>query len=57
MKTVIRDYLIISCIVTALFGHVRAEETTDPPLLTLERIYDSNDFEPEKFGPARWLED
>ncbi len=57
MKTVIRDYLIISCIAVVLLGHVRAEETTDPSLLTIERIYDSNDFEPEKFGPTRWLED
>ena len=57
MKTVVRDCLIISFIVTVLLGHVRAGETTDPSFLTLERIFDSNDFEPEKFGPARWLED
>ncbi|MHC4285607.1 MAG: hypothetical protein ACYSWZ_21945, partial [Planctomycetota bacterium] len=57
MKTVISDYFIISCIVTVLLGYVQAEETTDPSFLTLERIYDSNDFESEKFGPARWLED
>ncbi|MGB2806308.1 MAG: hypothetical protein WBC22_01100, partial [Sedimentisphaerales bacterium] len=60
MKTVVRDYLIISCIATVLlvvlFGPVHAEKATDHSLLTLERIYDSNDFEPEKFGPARWLE-
>ncbi len=57
MKTVIRNYFIISCIATVILGHVQAEEITDPSLLTIERIYDSNDFEPEKFGPARWLED
>ncbi|MGB2808825.1 MAG: S9 family peptidase [Sedimentisphaerales bacterium] len=57
MKTVVRDYLIISCIAAVLLGHVQAEETAGPSLLTIERIFDSNDFEPEKFGPARWLED
>ncbi len=57
MNKVIRDCLIIFCIATVLLGYVQAEETTDPSLLTLERIFDSNDFEPEKFGPARWLED
>lgn len=29
----------------------------DPSLLTLERIFSSKEFEGEKFGPARWLED
>jgi hypothetical protein len=57
MKTIIRNYLIISCIATVLLGYVQAEEKTDPSFLTLERIYDSNDFESEKFGPTRWLED
>ncbi|MDH4241750.1 MAG: DPP IV N-terminal domain-containing protein, partial [Phycisphaerae bacterium] len=57
MKTVITDYLIVFCIAAALLGYVQAEETTDPSLLTLERIFDTNDFEPEKFGPARWLKD
>ncbi|MHC4692431.1 MAG: S9 family peptidase [Planctomycetota bacterium] len=57
MKTIIRDYFIISCIATALLGYVQAEETTDPSFLTLERIFDSNDFESERFGPACWLED
>ena len=61
MKTGIRAYFIRFGIATFLFivliGPVQAEETTDPSLLTIERIFDSNDFEPEKFGPARWLED
>ncbi len=57
MQTVIRYYFIISFIATFLFGYVQAGEATDPSFLTLERIFDTNDYEPEKFGPARWLED
>ncbi len=33
------------------------EETADPGILTLERIFTDEEFEAEKFGPARWLED
>jgi len=29
----------------------------DPSLLTLERIYSSNEFRGERFGPARWLKE
>ncbi|MFC1501800.1 S9 family peptidase [bacterium] len=29
----------------------------DPSLLSLERIFSSNEFRQERFGPARWLED
>jgi len=34
-----------------------AEEGTedDPSILTLERIYSSNEFSANRFGPARWL--
>ncbi|HUT95372.1 MAG TPA: DPP IV N-terminal domain-containing protein [Thermoguttaceae bacterium] len=32
------------------------KEKTDPALLTVARIFDSKDFEPQKFA-ARWLED
>jgi len=28
----------------------------DPSLLNLERIYSSREFAPERFGPAKWLE-
>ncbi len=57
MKTVIRYYFIISCLAIVLLGYVRAGETTDLSFLTLERIFDTNDFEPEKFGLAHWLKD
>ncbi|UCD49040.1 MAG: S9 family peptidase [Phycisphaerales bacterium] len=34
-----------------------AEAEQDRSLLTVERIFDSNDFKTESFGPARWLTD
>jgi dipeptidyl-peptidase 4 len=34
---------------------LRAQE--DPALLTLERIFSTDAFRSERFGPARWLED
>ncbi|MFQ5742711.1 MAG: S9 family peptidase [Acidobacteriota bacterium] len=34
-----------------------AAQTADPSLLTLERLFSSRDFSPQRFGPARWLED
>ena len=34
-----------------------AEEAPDPSQLTLERIFEDEEFEVETFGPARWLED
>lgn len=30
--------------------------TSDPSLVTLERIFKAKDFQPERFGPARWLD-
>jgi dipeptidyl-peptidase-4 len=32
-------------------------QQSDPAVLTLDRIFSSNEFAPESFGPARWLED
>ena len=36
---------------------VSAEDAFDPSELTLERIFEDEEFEVESFGPARWLED
>ena len=36
---------------------VAAEDAADPSQLTLERIFENEEFEVETFGPARWLED
>jgi len=38
---------------TAVF----AAEKNDPSILTIDRIFDPNEFETEKFGPLKWLED
>ena len=32
-------------------------KASDSSLLTLERIFSSDEFEAEKFGPVRWLKD
>ncbi len=32
-------------------------QTQDPSRLTLERIFSTEEFEQDEFGPARWLED
>ncbi len=41
----------------AAHAAVAADDTADPSLLTLERIFEDEEFEVESFGPARWLED
>ena len=33
------------------------DKPSDPGLLTLERIFNSREFAPESFGPARWMSD
>ena len=68
-RKVIENYLIQSCVLAFfLLGPVGhpfllsqesrgAGEAADASLLTLERIFSSEEFESEKFGPVRWLED
>lgn len=60
-KMLIKSFLIEFYIITVLLGifaePVWAEKTSDESLLTLERIFSSDEFKAEKFGPARWLED
>jgi len=60
-KTKIKSFLIESYIITILLvmlaEPVWAEKASDPSLLTLERIFSSDEFKTEKFGPVRWLED
>ena len=43
--------------VLASAGAPAAQNADDPSMLTVERIFDSNDFKAESFGPARWLKD
>ncbi len=60
-KMLIKSFLIEFYIITLLLGifvePVWAEKVSDPSLLTLERIFSSDEFKTEKFGPARWLQD
>jgi dipeptidyl-peptidase-4 len=43
---------------TAFFwANLRCQEKTDSSLLSLDRIFNSREFAPERFGPARWTTD
>ena len=44
-------------LLTGLVGPPAPAQTVDPSLLTLERIFSEKEFEPDTFGPARWLKD
>jgi len=45
-------------VLAALCGFVvAAQDANDPSLLTVERIFDSNEFRTEEHGRFRWLED
>ncbi|MCF7764030.1 MAG: hypothetical protein K9N62_10190 [Verrucomicrobia bacterium] len=54
----VRTLLIaMSCMATVACPSLLAtEETTDPSLLTVERIFESSEFNGESFS-ARWLKD
>ncbi len=60
-KTAIKSFLIEFYIIIILLvvsaEPVWAEKVSEPSLLTLERIFNSDEFKAEKFGPVRWLED
>jgi len=45
-------FLITSLIKPCIYGQV-----SDQSMLNLERIFNSQEFNSERFGPARWLED
>ncbi len=48
--------LLVAGLLTATPGAAPAQQA-DSSLLTLDRIYGSKEFVPQRFGPARWLED
>lgn len=50
-------FFIISLALAVLSANLESQEKTDPSLLTLERIFDSREFAPARFGPARWMKD
>jgi len=60
-RAVTKTCLIRSCVVPLLLvtfaRPIQAEEAADSSLLTLERIFSSEEFDTEKFGPVHWLED
>ena len=54
-KTGISICLIVLCAAN-LWADESKDELQDKSLLTIDRIFDGDEFELEKFGPARWLE-
>lgn len=48
--------IILGCCIACTGGTNSAAETA-PSLLTLERIFSSQEFSQQRFGPARWLMD
>ncbi|MBU4255171.1 MAG: DPP IV N-terminal domain-containing protein, partial [Acidobacteria bacterium] len=49
--------ILFAVIVSMESARNAASKSEDPSRLSLERIYQSNEFDAERFGPARWLED
>lgn len=49
--------LALSGFVLALFSTVACQQQGFDPLLNLDRIFSSNEFRSEYFGPARWMMD
>jgi dipeptidyl-peptidase-4 len=48
---------IVPLAVVIFCANLQSQEKPDPSLLTLERIFDSREFAPARFGPARWMKD
>lgn len=44
-------------LVPALVTAQQVDRRADPSLVTVQRVYGSADFQPERFGPTRWLGD
>ena len=49
--------IFITFLSIAFFSPSLLARTEGPSILTVERIYGSKEFDEEKFGPARWLDD
>ena len=47
--------LLLVLLATVCAGHLFAQQP-DPSVLTVKRIFTDRDFQAERFGPARWLE-
>jgi dipeptidyl-peptidase-4 len=53
----LRGFFLVPLAVAILYASLQSQEKPDPSLLTLERIFDSPEFTPARFGPARWMKD
>jgi dipeptidyl-peptidase-4 len=47
--------VLVLVFMSGVLTGLAAEKEADPSLLTLDRIFDSDEFNLERFGPARWL--
>lgn len=58
LERVVKNRILPLIIVIALVtpSHLTAQ-TSDPSLLTVDRIFNSSEFRSQGFGPARWLRD
>jgi len=54
-KTVLFLFLFLSLVFVSRLFPGEDAKTADPSLLTLGRIFSSEEFTAQKFGPARWL--
>jgi len=52
-----RGSLFVLLVLVTFWADLSSQENTDPSRLTLERIFDSREFAPARFGPARWMKD
>ena len=50
-------FAIVSFAIALFCSGLCCQERTDPSILTLDRIFVSREFTPERFGPARWMKD
>ena len=57
MRKRCRGLFFVLSVLTIFCPSLHSQEKPDPSLLTLERIFDSREFAPARFGPARWMKD
>ncbi len=51
----IQNYLLVALFITVLGLRLPAQQPVDSTLLTLDRIFNSDEFQQEYFGPYKWL--
>ena len=47
-------FVVVYFVLSAFAGLAAQDMAVDPGRLTLDRIFASKEFDPERFGPARW---